>query len=99
MSYTMPSPMDPNDRADYDVSFAAELAGRLTGGGDDSITSHTAVAITPGITVDSSSHSANVVKVWLTGGEIGEKYLIEVEVVTADGRTYNRSFKVKVKDL
>ena len=82
----------PIEVQDYDVSFVDWLAA-LT----DTAASHTVTAET-GITVDSSTLTAGVVKVWLSGGTDGTTYKITAKIVTTGGRTKEDEFKVRVKE-
>lgn len=63
----------------------------------ETISSHTITADT-GITVDSDSitDTNTSVTVWLSGGTIGQKYRINCNIVTSDGRTDERSMIIKV---
>lgn len=54
------------------------------------------VTVPTGITKDSDSESSGVVTVWLSGGTAGNDYNVSVEITTSDGRTDERTFRVKV---
>ena len=83
-------PKDPDEVLDYELDWSD----RLTDG--DEISS--ASWLTPdGITVDSSSHTATVVTIWLSGGTTGETYTLTSRVVTTGGRTMDHSEKLKIK--
>lgn len=97
-TYQFTDPKDPTEVLDYTVSFANELAGRLVGGADDTILTHLVVPDS-GITLDSSSHDDSSVEFWVSGGTAGVGYEFEVTITTLGGRTYNRSVKIKVKDI
>lgn len=56
----------------------------------DTIATHTTVA-DAGLTVDASTVDGNGVRVWLSGGTVGETYTVRVRVVTNQSRTIDRS--------
>jgi hypothetical protein len=81
---------DPTDVKDYTVSWAAEMAAR-------SDTIATSVFTAPvGITIDSQSNSTTTSTVWLSGGTADNSYEITCTVVTAGGRTLQRSVSLRV---
>jgi hypothetical protein len=87
---------------DYKVDFAAETNGRPGADGDwlesgDTISTRT-VTVDSGITKDSDAlaDSDTAVVVWLSGGTAGSEYDCTVQVVTANGRTVERTFRIKV---
>jgi len=51
-----------------------------------------------GITEDSDSNTGTTTTVWLSGGTVGKKYKITNRMVTADGRTVDRSFYVRIEN-
>lgn len=63
----------------------------------DTISSYTITAES-GITVDSDSNTTKIVIVWLSGGTAGKVYDVACEVVTAGGRTDERTMKIRVKN-
>lgn len=83
-------PKDPDEVLDYEIDWSARLK---TG---DEISS--AAWLAPdGIAVDSSSHTATVVTVWLSGGTVNETYTLTSRVVTTGGRTMDHSVQLKIK--
>lgn len=50
-----------------------------------------------GLTEDSNSKTDTTTMIWLSGGTVGSKYKVSNRIVTADGRTAERSFYVKVE--
>lgn len=80
----------PDDQLDYDVSFERWLSD------GDTITDSTAVADPSGINVDSTQVFGSVIKVWLSGGEKGESYNINVTATTAQGRVKEVTFNARV---
>ena len=82
----------PVEVQDYDISFVDWLAAL-----SDTASTHTVTAET-GITVDSSTLTAGVVKVWLSGGTDGTTYKVTAQIVTAGGRTKEDEIKIKVRE-
>ena len=86
---------DPTSVKDYPVDWASLLE---TG---ETLVSST-WDIQTGITQDPdnapSFTPAGITVIWLTGGTIGELYVIENHVVTSAGREYDGSFGVYVQD-
>ncbi len=82
---------DPDAVLDYQWNWATWLP---TG---DTIASATVTAET-GLTVDSDSNTATVVTAWLSGGTVGESYGVTCRVVTADGRTDDRTITIIVQE-
>lgn len=82
---------DPNDVLDYYAHFSDWLDV------GDTITSHTVVDVTGGITIGSSDVAAGAVRVWVSGGTIGTPASFTVRIVTAGGRTKDQTLYFKVK--
>lgn len=80
---------DPSAVLDYTTDWSQWL---LTG---DTIASATVVA-TAGISVNSFSNTTTSVSAWLAGGTSGVPYQVTFGVVTAQGRTDERSITVNV---
>lgn len=83
---------DPNATLDFPISFSAWLADMVTTYG-----SHT-VSVTGGIVVESTSHLNGVISVLLSGGTVGEVATFTIHIVTADGRSDDRTFYLKIAD-
>ena len=83
---------DPDAVLDFPISFADWLTDI-----SDLHASHT-VEATGGLVVDSSTHSAGVITVWLSGGEVDALATFTVRVVTEGGRTDDRTFYLKIKE-
>jgi hypothetical protein len=93
-------PKQPGETRDYDSSFVDYLAER-----SDTGASHT-VVITPAtgytdisLNKVSSTLTAGVVKVFLSGGLDGSRYLVTVTLTTTGGRVVQNEFIIKVKDI
>ncbi len=82
---------DPDAVLDYSFDWSDWL------GVAETISTKTIDADT-GITVDSSSESAGVVSVWLSGGTVGTTYAVRCEIVTNELRTDERTIFLKVKE-
>ena len=83
---------DPNAILDYTFDWS-EWLDAIT----DTIASQSIVAET-GITNDSSSISGKTVIAWISGGTAGNTYRVTCRIVTAGGRTDDRSIFIKVKE-
>ena len=81
---------DPSAVLDYVWDWSAWLAG-------DTITSHTVTAA-DGITVDSSTVADGAVTVWLSGGTARQTYEVTCQIVTAGGRTDDRTSRFHVTE-
>lgn len=81
---------DPDAVLDYVWDWSSWL-------GDDTITSHT---ITPadGLTVATSAAAAGRVTVWLSGGTARQTYEVACRIVTAGGRTDERTSRFYVTE-
>ncbi len=83
---------DPDAVLDYTFNWADWLDDVT-----DTISTQEMVAET-GITVDSSSVVSQTVVAWLSGGTVGTTYRVACRIVTAAGRTDDRSIYVKIKE-
>ena len=84
---------DPDAILDYSVDWSAWL-------GTDTIATST-WTLTTGISQPVGKPATNTTTtttVWLSGGKVGETYVVRNEIVTAAGRTDDRSFTVQVTD-
>lgn len=82
---------DPNAVLDYQWDWSAWLPD------DDAIASATVTA-EAGLTVNSSSSVNATVTAWLSGGTAGSDYNVTCRIVTADGRTDDRTIRIIVQD-
>lgn len=84
---------DPADRLDYDVDYGAKWlpAGDVISSATAAITGSTAVA-------DQVDVSSDAVKVWISGGAPGDTAVVTVTAVTAQGRTKEISFRLKIRE-
>lgn len=81
---------DPDAVLDFPIGFSAWLAAL-----SDTYLSHT-VDVTGSIVCDSSSHSSGIITVWISGGAPGETASFTIRIVTAGGRTDDRTFYLKI---
>lgn len=91
MSLSWTSPKDPNEVKDYEILWSDLLV-------SDTILTTTWLLPT-GITKDSDSSTTTTTTIWLSGGTAGTSYSLTNRITTAGGRTYDRTVKLKLKDL
>lgn len=80
----------PDDQLDYDVKFERWLSE------GDTITDATAVADPVGVTIDRVEVFGDVVKVWISGGEVGASHSINVTVTTDQGRVKEVTLNLRI---
>jgi hypothetical protein len=80
---------DPSAVVDYQVNWAAWL-------GVDTISTSTWTVPT-GITQNSATSTTTTATIWLSGGTAGTTYTLVNRIVTAAGRTDERSIRVLVR--
>lgn len=85
----MSAQMDPDATLDWAFDWSAWLADGET------ITSHETVP--DGVTVDSSSESAGVVTVWVSGGQLGSAR-VTCRITTSAGRVDDRTRMLYVRE-
>lgn len=82
---------DPNSVLDYQINWATWL-------GVDTIASSTWTVPT-GLTTVTSSNSTTVAIIWLSGGTAGTDYDLLNRIVTAGGRTEDRTITIRVEEM
>jgi hypothetical protein len=80
---------DPDAILDYTFDWSEWL-------GTDTI-STSAFTLTSGLTKDSDSKTTTTTTIWLSGGTSGSTYLVTNRIVTAGGRTEDRSIMIEVR--
>lgn len=80
---------DPNAVLDYIVDWSDWL-------GSDTISS-SSFTVPTGLTEDSDSNTTTTATVWLSGGTPGEDYEVTNRIVTAGGRTEDRTITIRVR--
>lgn len=105
MSLTWPY-KDPDEVLDYDVDWTNRLydAGELalvesgqTVVPNDVILDSTFTMPEGSLVKDSASFISTATKIWLSGGDEGQTYLIVNEITTVGGRTMDQTMKLKIK--
>lgn len=89
---------DPDDVLDYRIDWLGDASepGHLYGL-DDAISDSTWI-VPAGITKDSDTNDDGSTTIWLSGGTAGETYEIVNRITTDDGRVFDQTVKIKVKD-
>lgn len=95
MAETPWSPKDPDEIKDYSFDWSDVL------GVDTISTSTWSVAAGTGLIINTpaASNTATTTKFWASGGTLGQTYQMLNRIVTAGGRTYDRTRKLKMKSL
>ena len=83
-------PKDPDAVKDYSIDWSAWL-------GSDTI-STSEWTVPSGITKDSDSNTTTVTTIWLSGGTAGTDYELVNRIVTAAGRTEDKTVIVRVRE-
>jgi len=81
---------DPNAVLDYPISFVDWLADV-----SDTYASHT-VTCSGTLVCNSSSESAGVITVWLSGGRLGEVETFTIRITTVAGRVEDRTLRLRI---
>lgn len=81
---------DPNAILDYQINWATWL-------GTDTISSSSWTAPT-GITKVSDTSTTTTTTIWLSGGTAGASYEVVNRIVTAGGRTEDRSITIRIEE-
>ena len=79
---------DPDSVLDYKFDWSTWL-------GADTI-STSSITVPTGITLDSDTNDTTTATAWLSGGSVGSSYTVTNRIVTAAGRTADRSITIKV---
>jgi|TARA_Y100000310_G_C20463516_1_gene706471 hypothetical protein len=78
---------DPDEVLDWNVEWTTELSG-------DTISTSTFTV--DGVTLDSDSNTTTDATAWISGGTLGALASITNEIVTASGRTFNKSINYRI---
>lgn len=81
---------DPSAVLDYCIDWSAWL-------GSDTISTST-WTVTAGLTKDSDTNTTTTATAWFSGGTVGKKYVATNRIVTAAGRTDDRSILIEVRN-
>lgn len=79
---------DPDAVLDYQINWSTWL--------DDDTISSSSWVIPSGITKDSDTNTTTTATAWLSGGTAGARYTVTNRIVTAGGRTDDRSLHITV---
>ncbi len=83
----------PGDRADYDIEYGSWL------GDDDRIVDVKAkIAGDDDLKISDTVWTADVAKIWVSGGTANKTSMINVAVTTLLGRIKNDCFKIRVRE-
>ena len=82
---------DPDATLDYQVDWTTWLSGD-----SDTISSSTWTISGSGLTEDSSSNTTQVATIWLSGGTEGSSYEVTNRIITANGRTADRTIYIVI---
>ena len=92
----------PTEVIDYDIDFSQFLTegDTLVTVGDPPVPIPLDVSVTPAGLVIGGTYVRNgtVVKQWLSGGTVGERYKVTLTVTSGGGRVKQVEFIVRVKD-
>jgi hypothetical protein len=83
---------DPGEVKDYAVDWSRHLA-------DGETISTSSWVVASGMTGGTESATDTTATIWLSGGTDGVEYRATNHVVTNQGREFERSFTVAVRDL
>lgn len=97
MSLRWPS-KDPDEVLDYKLDWLGTSAdpGPLFGLSD--AIANSLWVLPAGISKESDTFDDGSVTIWLSGGTVGETYLILNRITTDDGRVFDQTVKIKMKD-
>lgn len=82
---------DPSSILDYGVDWTDWLDG-------DTISTSSWSVSPSGLTAISNTRNGGVTTVWLSGGTVGQTYQVTNTIVTAAGRTDQRTLLVAIQD-
>lgn len=82
---------DPDEVLDYEIDWTNLL------GSDTVLTSQW--SLSPDITGAAASNTANTTTIWVSGGTASDNFLAINRVTTADGRVFERTLQIPVRDL
>lgn len=94
---------DPDEVLDYEFNWATADSYLNDGSSSDTgwlqgdTISTSTVTVESGITLDSDSNNTVRAIAWLSGGTAGNDYTVTNRIVTAAGRTGERSILVRVR--
>lgn len=93
---TFSATKDPTEVLDYGIDYTA-LFNEVTPADSISLSAW-AVSPTGELLIDSSGTNGNIAEVWLSGGVLNRKYDVTNTVTTTNGRVFERTIKVTMKN-
>jgi hypothetical protein len=88
---------DPNEVLDYQFDWADEDDPRLEDG--ETLTDSDFSVVTGTVVIDSQDWvPTGLTTVWLSGGTLNEACVILNRVVTSEGRTYDKSARLRIRN-
>lgn len=80
---------DPDELLDYEIDWAARLV-------DDTISGSTWI-VPVGVDKASDASTDAATTIWLSGGTLGESYVLTNRVETTGGRIMDQSVQIKIR--
>lgn len=91
------APKDPNEVLDYQFNWAAVGASRLDTG--ETLVTSTWTVVEGDVVIDDQEFEANgLTTVWLSGGTINTRCKLLNRVTTSNGRTYDQSARLRIRE-
>lgn len=90
MAFPKWSDKDPDEILDYNIDWSARLTS------PDVITS-SQWFVPDGITSENEDMSDTSTTIWLSAGELGDKYELLNRIITVEGRTMDQTVTLKIK--
>ena len=81
---------DPNAVLDYSIEWSKWLA-------DDQIATSEWSTSDAALEASGGSNTATRTTIWLSGGAVGQSYMVTNKITTVGGRTDERSFTIQVQ--
>lgn len=83
---------DPGEMLDYQFNWTQRLEQGET------ITSSLIELLSGDVTLSSESYLGAVTTVWISGGTVGTSSVINNKITTSDGRVYEESAKLRIRE-
>lgn len=80
----------PAEELDYGVDWSKQLAK------DDDTIAQSAWTIDAGLTVGIQQNSDTIAKFWGSAGTVGDRYSATNKIITAGGRTFERTIYIEI---
>jgi hypothetical protein len=89
-------PKDPDDVLDYTIDWRNDEDPLLEVG--ETIDTSTVTVAQGSVEVDSSSDDGSIVTIWLSGGVAGEVCKVRNRIVTTEGRQYDKTVTLRIRE-